>query len=138
MRSLSHGLDIVIRQDHTGAGLYMWRKDNLRFLLMNFSNHVGNRCGRKRRSDPVSGLPRLHHRAFRRKAASFKDLAPTVREPPVTHHQRLLPCRKLTRHSLHAVGPAARNQGHRVCFINLLQKVRDIPHNLLKSLGHMV
>ena len=110
----------------------MRRKNHIRLNLLNFRNNLFNRSRSKRRRDIIPGLPRLHHGAFGGKGPGLENLAPTVREPPVPHHQCFGIAGKLSGHGLHAIGSAARDQRHAIGVIHLFEHPRDIAHNLLK------
>ena len=102
------------------------------------SRHIGGRRRRERRSRLVSAAPRGHHMFFGRDISGLKNLAPTVRKPPVPHHQHGFIRGNLARDGLHPIGSATRHNRHRIRVINLFQQARDVVHHGLKLGAHVV
>ena len=138
MNSVCNGLDVVIRQDHPGAGFHMRCKDNGGRFLRNPGNHILDRRGRKGGCRVVPSPPGLHNGLTGGQAAGFENLAPAVGEPAVADHHDFLVASELAGHGFHRIGAPARHKRHGIRIVGGFEHLRDVPHHLAKSGGHVV
>ena len=138
MGRLCHLLDVVVRQDNTGAGFNMRRKYHLRFVGLNGFYHVVDGAWRERRRRAVALHLRFHHCRIAGQIAAFDNLAPAVGEPAIAHDQHICTPRKLTRDGLHPVGAAPGDHCHGIGVVYVLEQSADVTHDLLKHGAHMV
>ena len=115
----------------------MGGKDCFRLHLPNFSNHLFNRGRRKGGAGRVA-RPLCHdHMGFARKSARLENLGPAIGKPSIAHDQHFA-LAKLARHGFHRIGAATGDQGCGGAVIDLFQQGRDVAHDTLKALRHMV
>ena len=80
----------------------------------------------------------LEHHLLRGDATHLKNLRPAVAEPAVAHHHGFFAGSKLARHGLHTKGTTARHQHCGLRAIHFFEQCRNIGHDALKALGHVV
>ena len=80
----------------------------------------------------------LEHHLLRGDAAHLKNLRPAVAEPTVAHHHGFFASSKLARHSLHAKGATARHQYRHWGAVHLFENGRNVGHDALEALGHVI
>ena len=113
-------------------------KDDIGPCLANRCGHFGDRGRGKGGAAVISGLPGLENCRLGGKPPGVKNLAPAIRKPPIPHDQRMRVGPELPGDRLHRIGAATGNQSHMIGRVNCFQHRRNVAHNPLESLGHMV
>ena len=138
VHGVGHGAQVVVGQDHAGGCFYVRRKHHVGFFGQDGGDHFVNRAGHPRGLRRVRGAPRLEHDGLGRDVAHVKNLRPAVAKPAVADDERFFASGKLARHGFHAKRAAAGHQhgGWRV--VDRFQDARDVAHDALKALRHVV
>src|SRR4029079_1524625 len=86
----------------------------------------------------IADPARLEHGSLRRDLACVEDLRPTVAEPAVAYDQASLAGGQLPRNRFHAKRPTARHHDSRVRVVDVLENARDVAHDALEALRHVI
>ena len=138
MYRIGHAAHIAIGQDHAGRGFHVRRKHQVRLVGQDAGHDFFHRRRRKGRLFTFPDAARLQDYGLGRYLAHLENLGPAVAEPAIADHQHLFVVGKLARHGFHAKGAAARHQHRRTRVVHLFQNSRDVFHDTLKTLRHVV
>jgi len=116
----------------------MGSEDHVGPLLADGGDHFLDRAGGEGCLGTGSRLTRLENDALGRDPAHVEDLGPAVAEPAIADHQTLLVGGELTGDRLHAEGAAAGDDDRAPGVVHRFQNARDVAHDPLKALGHVV
>ncbi len=113
-------------------------EDDGRFLLVDGGDDLGDRRRGERRLGAGPGLAGLEDDAFRGDLSHVENLRPAEAEPAVADHQHLLAGGELAGDGFHAEGAAAGHDDGRPGVVDMLQDARDVLHDALEALRHVV
>ena len=116
----------------------MRRKNHVRTLGVNGSDDFFNRCRGEGGLHAAADLAGLEDSAFGGNVAHVENLCPAEAEPAVADDQTLAMRGELAGDGLHAEGAAAGNDGGGLGVIDFFQDARNVAHDALKALRHMV
>ncbi len=138
MDCIGHLAQVAVGQNHARSSFHVRCKHHLGLLDSNGFHHLFDGAGNPRRLVAVAGAAGLEHHRRGRDAAHVENLRPAVAEPAVADDHDLLAGGELPRHSFHAKGAAAGHQNGRVRVVDLFQNARDVFHDTLETLRHVV
>ena len=113
-------------------------EDHVGFFNDNLGHDLVQRDRRKRCLAALFDRLGFEDDFLGRNTAGVKNLRPAEAEPAIADYHTLLVIPELTGNGFHAVGTATGDDHHRMRVVDRLQRRRDVGHNPLKRLGHMI
>ena len=138
VHSVGNGADIIVRQDHAGSGFNVRRKDQVGSLGGDRRDNLFDRRRGEGGVGTVFDLAGFEYGVGRRDVAGLEDLRPAEAEPAVADDQAIPAGSELAGNRFHAKRAAARHDNDGGGVVDLAQGRRDVVHDTLELLRHMV
>ena len=135
---VADGAQVRVRENDSRRGLDVRREYHVRLRLADRGDRFVDRDGRERRVPRGARPARLQHGRFRGNRPGVEDLRPAIAEPAVAQNQALPARGELPRHRFHPVRAAAGDDDGGMRVVDVLQDAREIAHDALKALRHVV